>query len=67
MTGLARRLGQSYMDLGMNVVARLAVGMMQDGFESSRTYIIVRHGLESKRNAIVPISLTSHRHPQLTW
>ena len=38
---------------------RLAVGVMQDGFDSSRTCIIVQGGLESKCNAVVPDHLTS--------
>jgi hypothetical protein len=63
-TGLARRSGSVLFGFGYEHGDRASCWyMMQSDFESLRTYIILQHGLESKRNAIVPISLTSTSIP----
>ena len=62
--GLAGRVGSVLRGLGYEHGDRARCWyMMQSDFESLRTYIILQHGLESKRNAIVPISLTSTSIP----
>ena len=62
--GLAGRVGSVLRGLGYEHGDRARCWyMMQSDFESLRTYIILQHGLESKRNAIVPISLSSTSIP----